>query len=490
MENNNENRDWGNKWILTTPIFSGSLSAISSALIIFIILRSQTKLSTIYHRIMFGMSLADLLSSISIALSTLPMPSSMPKEDEYLYSWGGTRIGNIYTCNAQGFFVSFGMSCTFGYNVMLCVYYACAIAFIMQEHTIKKYVEPIIHGLPILVGLVPSLFYLFAEMYNPQIGNFVPQASWCSISRYPMHCDDDVVECIRGFDASKTVLIKSAVMSPFGLFIIVISLSLVLRKVIQTEKIFCQNIMQSILHTLEFDDIVANTKMILTQAVFYVVAFLICVSPPFINIIAIYNNASQSVLKKCLLATHLLLPLQGFFNFIIFMVHKVYNYRRVNKAATIRHVIWLLFFTAAHEPCFISRISILRHQEDSFHDDNDNYESVEKEKIIDILTDDEGCSETMRYRLRIMSNGLEMVDNIDSSGSGSNGDKNDAGGGGDGGQSSMTHSYTSPRSNIVDKNCMSSSGISFGSADDGISYPSASPFSMNGEMFAPYSTGR
>jgi len=136
---------WEMDYTILVPRYTGGLSSMSSILIVYIILRSEKRLSSIYHRIMFGMSLADLLSSISIALSTLPMPSSMPKEEEYLYkNWQGrTRLGNTYTCNAQGFFQSFGFITTIHYNCMLCVYYACAIAFAMQDKTIKKRVEPI-----------------------------------------------------------------------------------------------------------------------------------------------------------------------------------------------------------------------------------------------------------------------------------------------------------------------------------------------------------
>jgi hypothetical protein len=50
------------------PLLSGTISACSSGLIIYIILRSQQKLSTTYHRIMAFMSAFDIISSIFIAL--------------------------------------------------------------------------------------------------------------------------------------------------------------------------------------------------------------------------------------------------------------------------------------------------------------------------------------------------------------------------------------------------------------------------------------
>jgi hypothetical protein len=129
---------WETDYAALVPRFTGSLSAISSALIIYIILRSQTRLSSIYHRIMFGMSLADICGSIAMALTSLPMPSYMPQEEVFGYSWAGTRLGNQYTCNAQGFFSTFGMASVLCFDVMLCVYYACSIAFSMKERNIKN----------------------------------------------------------------------------------------------------------------------------------------------------------------------------------------------------------------------------------------------------------------------------------------------------------------------------------------------------------------
>jgi hypothetical protein len=68
-----------------------------------------------------------------MALTSLPMPSYMPKETEFGYHWAGTRLGNTYTCNAQGFFASFGVSAMFFYTATLCIFYACSIAFTIER---------------------------------------------------------------------------------------------------------------------------------------------------------------------------------------------------------------------------------------------------------------------------------------------------------------------------------------------------------------------
>jgi hypothetical protein len=52
-------------------------------------------------------------------------------------------------------------------------------------------------------------------------------------------------------------------------------------------------------------------------------------------------------------------PLHGFFNMIIFLSHKVYNYRRIHTKTTVGEAISLLFTTTVQEPCFVERISIV-----------------------------------------------------------------------------------------------------------------------------------
>ena len=150
----------------TVPKITGSISAVSSSLIIYLIYRSKPKLSTIYHRIMFGMSVADIMASTAMALTTLPMPRN---DDPYwaetfsiaedvqdglgtVYWRDQTKLGTRQTCVAQGFFVAIGIIIMFSYNGTLCVYYACAIALRMKEAKIRKKIEPFIHGLPLLIG--------------------------------------------------------------------------------------------------------------------------------------------------------------------------------------------------------------------------------------------------------------------------------------------------------------------------------------------------
>ena len=121
MQEENYVRDWPTLYIAIVPRLTGVLSAISSSLIIFLIFRSASRASTIYHRIMFAMSVFDIMGSLAMAFTSILMPKEMPLEEELgLLSWPGARYGNTFTCNVQGFLATFGPTCMVGYNIGLC----------------------------------------------------------------------------------------------------------------------------------------------------------------------------------------------------------------------------------------------------------------------------------------------------------------------------------------------------------------------------------
>jgi len=406
---------WETDYAALVPRFTGSLSAISSTLIIYVILRSETRLSSIYHRIMFGMSLADICGSIAMALTSLPMPSYMPKEEIFGYKWAGTRLGNTYTCNAQGFFSTFGTTSMLSYNTMLCIYYACAIAFVLQEKHIKKYVEPIIHGLPILLGLSFSVPPLFYEMYNPGISAF----SWCGSVVYPIECyDNRRIDCIRGTRRMTELGARTVSVAMCCVFsIALLALCMVIFKVIQNDWIILKLPSENNYnHIDKILDVHRNTKAALIQAFSYIVAMLLVLLPPILLFSGAIERTTASQVETAIILEKIalvLFPLQGFFNVIIFVSFKVYNYRRVRRDVGICHVLGLLFFTSAHDPCFISRISIVRHnEEDEEGCDNlvaeDGTRIAAKHNVYEIDVDDES-NEELHFRLTLMQLNPEII---------------------------------------------------------------------------------
>jgi hypothetical protein len=421
---------WETDYAAVVPRFSGGLSAISSATIIYVILRSEKGLTSIYHRTMFGMSTADIIGSLAMALTSLPMPPYMFKEEEFGYRWAGTRLGNTYTCNAQGFFASFGTSTMFAYNATLCIFYTCSIAFNMvKQRNIRKYVEPVIHGLPLLAGLTYAIPPLILDMYNPGITSY----AWCAPLPYPDECLFQDVDCVRGSPEAMyflILLLRCLMISIIS--IILISLVLVIWKVSSTERLLRKltlAITKKMNHHSDLEAVVKKhdfTKLVALQALAYILALLLSLLLPLLRAMNLISGGDDSYepwdtivsVDKAILV---LLPLQGVCNLIIFISHKICNYRRADSSISICGVLHLLFLQrGTHEPVYISRISIVKREQghdDEAHicDDHSGKDCLDISQTFpkggghlrefyefDVTGDDENDeAEALRFRIRL-----------------------------------------------------------------------------------------
>ncbi len=100
------------------PKFTGLLSLMGSSFIFQDVLKSKTRRSKVYHRLLFGLSVFDMMASTVNFFSTWPIPAGTPN----VFGASGTT----QTCTAQGFFNETGNVCTPLYNASLCIYYVSA----------------------------------------------------------------------------------------------------------------------------------------------------------------------------------------------------------------------------------------------------------------------------------------------------------------------------------------------------------------------------
>lgn len=353
------------------PRITGTLSVVSASLTIYVILRSRTKLSSIYHRIMFGMSVADIMGSIAMGLTTLPMPTHLPREDEFKeYIFAGTRLGNTQTCDAQAFFFLFGIVTMYGYNATLCLYYACAIAFRMKEKVIAKYVEIFIHLGPITVALGTSLSQLLSGGYNPS-----PWQAWCDAAPYPYNCADhdyEHLDCIRGQKPKTSAHAVWIFFITVAAFIVITCLSLVTFAIHRASRELKRAILiNQQLHSSRSDtakrakalervkESNQNSKIVMIQSFAYISAFVWTLLFPVLRIVM---EPNPLWIDKAML---IFMPAQGFFNFLIFLWQKVYSYRRVNPNSSRREALHQIFCQAnIEEPVLISRLSMVQRPEE------------------------------------------------------------------------------------------------------------------------------
>ena len=217
---------------------TGSISLISSVALVYHILCSVDGLSTTYHRLLFGLCIADIMTSLSCALNDTMVPEEMK------YFIPNAR-GNAWTCDTNGFLLYMGGMGGMLFNCSLCFYYLAIIKFNKKDDYIKKKLEPWFHGISILLPLFYSIFFLAKQGFN---------APYCFLSTHPgnnpPHCigssDGDVlpsykIPCGRGSDiavqtSSKIVRFSGQFVFLIPPFVIVGTMAVMYRTVLKTEK--------------------------------------------------------------------------------------------------------------------------------------------------------------------------------------------------------------------------------------------------------------
>jgi hypothetical protein len=132
---------------------TGSVSIIASTCLVVHILRSHHGLSTTYHRLVFGLSVGDILSSFGFALGS----TMVPKEMNYFIP---SAQGNTATCTAQGFLLVFGVTVAAMYNCSICLYYLAIIRYNKKDEYIRNKLEPWFHGISIIIPFVVGFIFM------------------------------------------------------------------------------------------------------------------------------------------------------------------------------------------------------------------------------------------------------------------------------------------------------------------------------------------
>jgi len=285
---------------------------------------------SVYHRIMFGMNAADILQSIAIAFTTLPMPKDM------IYSFKGVVIGNHTSCQVQGFFLVFGWFMGMMYNAALSIYYLCSINYNMMDQQFRKCLEPCLHVIAIFGGFVVAVSLGLADMYHPSPST----KAWCGVSRYPYWCEVSDDDC----DAEPVIAFCFVCILTGGIAgvcstVIVGTMILIVHKVRRLQRIRTQELQKyrsQIYAQIASDNLLQTTKTVMKQAMAYTVVNLLGI----VSIIIVPTIMQRSfdlskptpVLQIIFLAFR---PLQGFFNAIIFITLKVHSFRRMDPTINI-----------------------------------------------------------------------------------------------------------------------------------------------------------
>jgi hypothetical protein len=123
------------------------LSILGSTYVLSNIVRHKERRATIFHRIMIGLTVSDIVSAVAWGFTTLPVPAN----DDFgapskIY---GAR-GNGVTCAIQGFFIQLGFTSIF-FNVALTTYYVLVIVYNWRETRLIK-LQYWFYTIPVLLG--------------------------------------------------------------------------------------------------------------------------------------------------------------------------------------------------------------------------------------------------------------------------------------------------------------------------------------------------
>ena len=301
---------------------SGSVSFLCSMITVYIILKSpKAVFHTPYHRIMLLLSTGDMITSLGVALTTLPMPKDV------VYAFAQKSYGNVLTCSIQAMVVISGSAGTLLISSLLYIYYLCSLVFQMSDAKFRKYVET-----PFIMGSIGFLLYLLIAIVDFENMNPSPKAVWCSNEKYPFDCntnlDDGEQEC-RGRDGVGDDYDKntfSVIVLVFSILILVMFLIIFFfyRNERKLQKLALPDENENTTSADErigsiIDELKeqrAETKRITQQSLLYITAFFTTWAFPMLYFY-LHENHLIAALRL------LLFPLQGLFNFMIFLYHKV-----------------------------------------------------------------------------------------------------------------------------------------------------------------------
>ncbi len=402
---------------------SASASVIGSSMIILLILRSDRKLTKVYHRIMFGMSFFDLLQSIFISLSTLLMPKNMIYDQ-----FDGIVAGTTGTCDMQGFMIIFASFCTLLFNPILCIYYLCSIRFKIKDDRFSRVIEPVMYFTVIAFCLIVTTAGLLYGQFNPSPTTY----PWCGISRYPWWCTEDLTECAyeRGdYEKSVPMLKAGNAAVVLGAMVVIVSMIAV------TLHIYCQERMLKAIAYSSLTDRDQNrfrlykknmmyTKDAVISALLYTVVFFTVWHYPFIRIFR--GNANEVRAEQVLRL--IFRPSQGFFNLIIFIYHKVRNIKTHCPNISVREAFFKAFGHESEPEYIVSNLTMVRRNQQldrlhfAFGDDDDDDDDDDDESITSL----EPVLQSVEMQT-FERNAASLVPDVDSAGAPDNSESEDGG---------------------------------------------------------------
>lgn len=155
------------------PIFSAVVSIMGSTAIIYLARERVRKANqfTSYTRLLLAMSICDILFSLTIAIATF----LRPRETSFRI-WA---FGNDVSCSVVGFMNQLSTAGGIWYSGMLSFYFLCTARYGMTNARIARRIEPLMHLFAIGYAIATSIAGALLGLYGEKAGVMA-----CWTSRY------------------------------------------------------------------------------------------------------------------------------------------------------------------------------------------------------------------------------------------------------------------------------------------------------------------
>ena len=118
---------------------------------------------SIYHRLLLGMSLQDVIFSIGTFVSTWAVPTQESQASSTIWTYG-----TMGTCVAQGFVTHAGGLTSILYNASLTLFVVLTVKYNWQQEQIRNTrLELWLHFIPILLGYGTAIACIPLKLFNP-----------------------------------------------------------------------------------------------------------------------------------------------------------------------------------------------------------------------------------------------------------------------------------------------------------------------------------
>jgi len=282
---------------------TGSFSLLGSSTIVFMVLSDmKQKLSRPKNRFMLAMSFVDILQSVAMALSALPLPS---ESGNY-----GAR-GNHATCAAQRFFIFLGLTMPL-YICSLNFYYLLTIRYNFKRQQFSSKIEPSLH----LVSLGIPLFSAIKISFDD--------------------CQDDVTYGFLRY-APKFVSIGFLGTVSYCVCFTLFSMTSVCHAVISQRDSMKKYSYAS--PSRRNNQMSLNARGTTIQALMISSTFVLTSIFPLINTIVNLASRATPVSPVLTILSALFYPLQGFWNAILYIYPGVQHVQNMNPEKSISEAI-------------------------------------------------------------------------------------------------------------------------------------------------------